>query len=174
MMKRNMKLKSIAVVAVLTIAFTSCSSDSESTTEESDATVETEVASTEAAAEATITVEDAWARTSPMDATVGAAYMNITSSADDALVGASVDTSVAMMTQVHETTTAADGSMGMQEIKSLPLLAGVKTELKPGGYHIMMMKLVKPLVVGETVSITLTFESGSTQIVEVPVLEEAP
>ncbi|NDF67887.1 MAG: copper chaperone PCu(A)C, partial [Actinobacteria bacterium] len=58
--------------------------------------------------------------------------------------------------------------------KSLPLLAGIKTELKPGGYHIMMMKLVKPLVVGETVSITLTFESGSTQVVEVPVLEEAP
>ena len=174
MIRKDMKLKSIAVVAVLTIAFTSCSIDSESTTTESDATVETEVASTEAAARATITVEDAWARTSPMDATVGAAYMNITSSADDALVGASVDTSVAMMTQVHETTTAADGSMGMQEIKSLPLLAGVKTELKPGGYHIMMMKLVKPLVVGETVSITLTFESGSTQVVEVPVLEEAP
>lgn len=171
---KNIKLKTIATVTILTVAFASCSSDSESTTEDSTMTADTEVASTEAAAEATVTVEDAWARTSPMDATVGAAYMNITSSADDALVGAAVDSSVAMMTQVHETTTAADGSMGMQEIESLPLLAGVKTELKPGGYHIMIMKLVKPLVVGETVSITLTFESGSTQVVEVPVLEEAP
>ena len=72
MIRKDMKFKTIAVVAVLTIAFTSCSSNSESTTEESDATVETEVASTEAATEATMTVEDAWARTSPMDATVGA------------------------------------------------------------------------------------------------------
>jgi copper(I)-binding protein len=147
-------IKSIAGVAIAAIAFTGCSSDSDDT--------------------ASITVEDEWARTSPMDSTVGAAYMNITSSADDALVAASVDMSVAMMTQVHETTTAADGSMGMQEIKSLPLLADVKTELKPGGYHIMLMKLAKPLEVGQIVAITLTFESGATQVVDVPVLEEAP
>ena len=147
-------IKSIAGVAIAAIAFTGCSSDSDDT--------------------ASITVEDEWARTSPMDSTVGAAYMNITSSADDALVAASVDMSVAMMTQVHETTTAADGSMGMQEIKSLPLLADVKTELKPGGSHIMLMKLAKPLEVGQIVAITLTFESGATQVVDVPVLEEAP
>jgi copper(I)-binding protein len=170
-MRKEMKLKTFATFAFLTIAFTSCSSES---TTEADATAETEVASTEAVADASMTIEGAWARTSPMDATVGAAYMNITSSADDALVNAAVDSSVAMMTQVHETTMAADGSMGMQEIESLPLPAGVKTELKPGGYHIMIMKLVKPLVVGETISITLTFESGLTQVVEVPVLEEAP
>jgi len=100
--------------------------------------------------------------------------MNITSSVDDTLVGASVDESVAMMTEVHETTTQADGSMGMQEIMSLDLKAGVKTELKPGGYHIMLMKLAKPLVLGENISVTLTFGSGATQVVEVPVLDEAP
>jgi len=162
------KTKALALVAVLTIAVSACSdSDSESTTDGSDA-------ATKSVVESGITVEGSWARNSPMDATVGAAYMNITSSVDDTLVGASVDESVAMMTEVHETTTQADGSMGMQEIKSLDLKAGVKTELKPGGYHIMLMNLAKPLVVGETISVTLTFGSGATQVVEVPVLEEAP
>jgi copper(I)-binding protein len=64
--------------------------------------------------------------------------------------------------------------MGMKEIASLPLLAGIEVELKPGGYHIMMMKLAKPLVVGESIDITLTFESGATQVVTVPVLAEEP
>ena len=169
-------IKTLATVAFLTIAFTGCSSDSDDTaTEETqETTVVTEETTVVTEVPATVTVEDAWARTSPMDSAVGAAYMNITSSTDDALVDASVDMSVAMMTQVHETTTSSDGSMGMHKIESLPLLAGVKTELKPGGFHIMLMKLAKPLVVGETVAITLTFESGSTQVVQVPVLEEAP
>jgi len=162
------KIKTVAVIAIFAIAITACSnSDSESTTDGSDA-------ATKSVVESGITVEGSWARNSPMDATVGAAYMNITSSVDDTLVGASVDESVAMMTEVHETTTQADGSMGMQEIMSLDLKAGVKTELKPGGYHIMLMKLAKPLVLGENISVTLTFGSGATQVVEVPVLDEAP
>jgi len=162
------KIKTVAVIAIFAIAIAACSdNESESTTDGSDA-------STESVVESTITVEGSWARNSPMDATVGAAYMNITSNVDDTLVGASVDESVAMMTEVHETTTQADGSMGMQEIMSLDLEAGVKTELKPGGYHIMLMKLAKPLVLGENISVTLTFGSGATQVVEVPVLDEAP
>jgi copper(I)-binding protein len=109
-----------------------------------------------------------------MESTVGAAYMNITASADDALVGASVDMSVAAMTQVHETTTAADGSMGMQEIASIPMVAGTPLVLESGGFHIMIMELVEPLEVGTSITVTLTFESGATTTVEVPVLNEAP
>jgi copper(I)-binding protein len=46
--------------------------------------------------------------------------------------------------------------------------------LAPGGYHIMLMQLVKPLAVGEIVSVTLTFASGETTIVDAVVSEEAP
>jgi len=79
-----------------------------------------------------------------------------------------------MMTQVHETTTAADGTMGMQEIGSVPLVAGTPLVLEPGGFHIMIMELVAPLKVGTSFTVTLTFESGATTTVEVPVLNEAP
>lgn len=155
------KILLVALVGALSLGASACSSDTESV-------------DTTLPAETTFTVDGAWARTSPMESTVGAAYMNITASADDALVGASVDMSVAMMTQVHETTTAADGSMGMQEIASIPMVAGTPLILEPGGYHIMIMELVAPLEVGTSFTVTLTFESGATTTVEVPVLNEAP
>jgi copper(I)-binding protein len=155
------KILLVALVGALSLGASACSSDTESV-------------DTTLPAETTFTVDGAWARTSPMESTVGAAYMNITASADDALVGASVDSSVAMMTQVHETTTAADGSMGMQEIASIPMVAGTPLVLESGGFHIMIMELVQPLEAGTSITVTLTFESGATTTVDVPVLNEAP
>ena len=155
------KIFLVALVGALSLGASACSSDTESV-------------DTTLPAETKFTVDGAWARTSPMESTVGAAYMNIMASADDALVGASVDSSVAMMTQVHETTTAADGTMGMQEIASVPLVAGTPLALAPGGYHIMIMELVAPLEVGTSITVTLTFASGATTTVDVPVLNEAP
>ena len=157
----------VAAIAALTLIATSCGSSTSSTdTVAPDTTV--------AATETTFTVDGAWARTSPMESTVGVVYMNITPSADDALVGASVDMAIAGMTQVHETTTAADGSMGMQEIASIPMTAGTPLALVSGGFHIMLMELAKPLETGTSIAVTLTFESGATTIVDVPVLTEAP
>ena len=161
------------VIAALTLFATSCGSSTSSTdtvAPETTAAAETTVVVTET----TFTVDGAWARTSPMESTVGVVYMNITPSADDALVGASVDMAIAGMTQVHETTTAADGSMGMQEIASIPMTAGTPLALVSGGFHIMLMKLAKPLETGTSIAVTLTFESGATTIVDVPVLTEAP
>ena len=157
----------VTAIAALTLIATSCGSSTSSTdTVASDTTV--------AVTETTFTVDGAWARTSPMESTVGVVYMNITPSTDDALVGASVDMAIAGMTQVHETTTAADGSMGMQEIASIPMTAGTPLALVSGGFHIMLMKLAKPLETGTSIAVTLTFESGATTIVDVPVLTEAP
>ena len=157
----------VTAIAALTLIATSCGSSTSSTD-----TVAAET--TLVATETTFTVDGAWARTSPMESTVGVVYMNITPSADDALVGASVDMAIAGMTQVHETTTAADGSMGMQEIASIPMTAGTPLALVSGGFHIMLMKLAKPLENGTSIAVTLTFESGATTIVDVPVLTEAP
>jgi hypothetical protein len=157
----------VTTIAALTLFATSCGSSTSSTdTVAPDTTV--------VLTETTFTVDGAWARTSPMESTVGVVYMNITPSADDALVGASVDMAIAGMTQVHETTTAADGSMGMQEIASIPMTAGTPLALVSGGFHIMLMKLAKPLETGTSIAVTLTFESGATTIVDVPVLTEAP
>jgi copper(I)-binding protein len=161
-----MKKLSIALAAVtaLSLGTAACGSSSET----SDTTIA-------AAPDAAVyTVDGAWARISPMEATMGAVYLNVTSTLDDALVGASVSTDIAAMTQVHETTMNADGTMGMQEIASVPMMANTPLALAPGGYHVMLLELVAPLEVGATVSVTLTFASGGTTTVDAIVSEEAP
>jgi copper(I)-binding protein len=97
-----------------------------------------------------------------------AAYMTITNTggAADTLLKAACD--AAMMVQVMETTMVND-VMSMGEIPSIDLPAGAAVELKPGGYHIMLMELSQPLVEGTTITITLEFEKTGKMTVEVPV-----
>jgi copper(I)-binding protein len=131
-----------------------------------------------------ITVSGQWARTSPDATDMGAAYLTINSDTDDSLVSAMVDSSVAAMAEIHEmvpvesemsTESPMDSSaMTMQEVDQIDIVAGTPLELKPGGYHVMLMKLVKPLLTGETFKVTLTFTKAGAVVVDVPVLEDAP
>mgnify|MGYP000140310943 FL=1 len=100
---------------------------------------------------------------------VAGGFMTIanTGEADDRLVAASSD--IAAVMQIH--TMAMDGDvMVMREMPDgLPLPAGETVVLQPGGFHIMFMQLNGPLVEGETVPVTLTFESGAEVAVDLPV-----
>ena len=115
---------------------------------------------------ATVTVDGAWARTSPMMATNGAVYMGLTATVDDRLVAAQVDPGVAAGAEVHETTMDPDsGEMGMGEVDAIELLAGERVALEPGGYHVMLLDLADPLEVGATIEVTLTFaEAGEVAV----------
>jgi copper(I)-binding protein len=177
-----------AGLIVAALALAGCGSDSEGDAA-SDATTTTEASSTtEAAAE--LLLEDVWARQSPMGTTAGAIYLNITSPEDDQLVAASVPTEVAGETQIHETvmaegegdmssTTMAEGDMAegdmetmtMREVDSIELPAGEMVELKPGGYHVMLLDLVAPLEVGDEIELTLTFEKAGDRTVTAEVRE---
>lgn len=56
--------------------------------------------------------------------------------------------------------------MSMREIGSLTLPAGEEVSLEPGGYHIMLIDLAKPIEDGDTVPVTLTFEKAGEIEVE--------
>ena len=124
--------------------------------------------------DAGISIDAQWARTSPNAVTNGAAYLQVTAAEDDALIGASVDSSVAAMAQVHEVVMDADGAMQMQHTPSIPLPGGEAVSLAPGGYHIMLVNLATPLQLGEKFDVTLEFENFGSVVVEVEVMEEAP
>ena len=66
------------------------------------------------------------------------------------------------------------GAMVMRQIMSLPLPAGETVELAPGGYHVMLIGLVDPLEVGETIDVTLTMASGAVRTVTAEVRDTAP
>jgi len=172
-----MKKKSIiAVVASATLVLAACGGDDASTDTSTADTTMTDDTTTagDLTAAGEIVVEGAWARTSPMEATMGAAYMKITSPIDDELVSASVDSAISMETQIHETVENEAGEMAMQEVASIPLVAGEVFELAPGGYHVMLMGLSAPLEVGTSIDITLTMKSGATATVTAEVSEDAP
>jgi copper(I)-binding protein len=109
-----------------------------------------------------------WARASSQ--TMGAAYMTITGyGTADKLVSASVPMTVAMEAQLHRSMMGESGMMSMKQVKSIPVPANGKVLLKPGGYHVMLMKLQKPLVAGNTFRLTLRFEKAGKQVVTVTV-----
>lgn len=66
------------------------------------------------------------------------------------------------------------GAMVMRQIMSLPLPAGETVELAPGGYHVMLIGLVDPLEVGDTIDVTLTMASGAVRTVTAEVRDTAP
>ncbi|MGQ9815951.1 MAG: copper chaperone PCu(A)C [Candidatus Roseilinea sp.] len=104
-----------------------------------------------------------------MDGPVSAAYMVIenTGSADK-LISASAD--VAEVTEIHETKDMGNGMMGMQPLPDgLDIPANGSVTLKPGGYHIMLMKLKQDLTPGQSIRLTLTFQSGKEIALDVPV-----
>ncbi|HUO53565.1 MAG TPA: copper chaperone PCu(A)C [Rhodoblastus sp.] len=118
---------------------------------------------------ASIKIEQPWARATPAGATTGAVYLTIEnkSAAEDRLTSAASD--LAATTQIHEMK-VVDGIMKMREISSgLPVPAGGSVALKPGGYHVMLIDLKKPLKAGEKVALTLTFEKAGKVEVQAPV-----
>ena len=66
------------------------------------------------------------------------------------------------------------GGMTMREVARIPLPAGEAVALEPGGYHVMLLELAAPLTAGQTFPVTLTFEEGGTQEVQVEVRDDAP
>ena len=83
------------------------------------------------------------------------AFMQLKSPADTSLVA--VASPVAKIVEVHEMKMEG-GMMKMRAVDKLALPAGKTVELKPGGYHVMLMDLAQPLKEGDTVPLTLTFE----------------
>ena len=119
---------------------------------------------------AQVAVSDAWVRGTVAGQKATGAFMQLKADADVSLVGAS--SPVAGIVEIHEMKMDA-GVMRMSAIPALPLPAGKAVELKPGGYHVMLMALKAPLKEGDTVPVTLTFKDkdgkASTLLVNAPV-----
>ena len=127
-----------------------------------------------------------WARTSPMETSLGAVYLSISSKDGDELTDVSVDPSIAAMAQIHEmvmapsdtsmsmTSDAPTGEMVMQEVDSVVIDAGGSVDLMPGGYHIMLMELAAPLELGAKFDVTLTCATAGKITVVAEVRDEAP
>ena len=102
-----------------------------------------------------IRVLDPWARATLPGQKVGGVYMEIVSSRDARLVG--VSSPAAGSAEVHSMTMDG-GTMRMRAVEALDLPAGTPVKLAPGGYHVMLFDLKKPLVARQKVPLTLVIE----------------
>ncbi|HEY8977567.1 MAG TPA: copper chaperone PCu(A)C [Burkholderiaceae bacterium] len=113
-----------------------------------------------AAAHAQVAVSDPWVRTTVAQQKTTAAYMTITSLKGGKLVDAS--SPVAASAEVHEMKMDGD-LMQMRAVDALPLPTGQAVELKPNGYHMMLMGLKAPVKAGDVVPIKLVIEDSKGQ-----------
>ena len=123
-----------------------------------------------------VDVKDAWVRTSVQGQKATGAFMKITAKDGAQLVSAS--SPVAGVTEVHEMKMDGD-VMKMRAVPGgLPLPAGKTVELKPGGYHVMLMDLKAALPKDSTIPLTLVFKDAkgvqSKLELKVPVTTAAP
>lgn len=117
-------------------------------------------------------VEDAVAVAIPGGST-GVVYMTLLNPTDTDDTLLRVSTPAARAAEVHETL-EEDGVLRMEAFpEGLPVAAGSRTELAPGGKHVMLMALERELVPGETLELTLHFEQAGVQTLTVPIRESA-
>lgn len=118
------------------------------------------------AALAQTTVQDPWVRATVPQQKATGMFARITSPTAGRIVAAS--SPAAGVVEIHEM--AMDGNvMKMRAVPALELPAGKAVELKPGGFHVMLMDLKQQLEPGETVSVSLVVEraGGQRETVEV-------
>jgi periplasmic copper chaperone A len=111
-------------------------------------------------------IDHPWARATPKGASVAGGYLKITNNGTtpDRLIGGSTD--AAKKFEIHEM--SMDG--GVMKMRELPdglvIPPGATVELKPGSYHVMMTGIAKPLMKGDHVKASLTFEKAGKVEVE--------
>ncbi len=109
-------------------------------------------------AEELVSIDNAWVRSTSAGQNVGAAYMTLTSKQNVTLIKATSD--VTKTVEMHSMS-MHNGIMKMRMLDELPVEAGKPLKLEPGGLHLMLFDLKKPLAAGQYVNFELTFKSGS-------------
>ncbi len=117
-----------------------------------------------------LSIDDVWARTG-QPGQVSAAFMDVKNKgAADKIVSAHCD--CAKATELHDMK-MADGKMLMMQVPAMDVPANGDLKLKPGGYHIMLIGLNRPLAAGETLPIKLKFEKAGEVTVQAQVKDRA-
>lgn len=110
-----------------------------------------------AAAQAQVMVQEPWVRATVAQQNATGAFMRLSSTTGSTLVQA--DSNVAKHVEIHEMAMEND-VMKMRQIPGIALPAGQQVELKPGGYHIMLIDLSQQVREGDYVPLVLTFEGA--------------
>ena len=100
-------------------------------------------------------------RATPPGKMMTAGYASLENVSKDVITITGVSAEVAGHTSLHETRIERDRST-MRPVAKLSIKAGERVSLKPGGLHIMLMKLSEPLTDGQSIDICLELENNDS------------
>ena len=100
-----------------------------------------------------------------------AAYMTIRNGGRQPVQIQALASPLALKSELH-TTEMRNGMMRMRRVDNLQINPGEAVELKPGGYHIMLMGLKQPIAANSAIPITITFNNGVQKTVMAHTVEE--
>jgi copper(I)-binding protein len=113
-------------------------------------------------------IEAPWARASVGTMRPSAAYMVIRNGGDEPERLLRVETPAAGHAELHATVTEGD-MMRMRPAEGLEIPPGGELRLEPGGLHVMLMHLQRPLEEGASLPLTLVFERAGEVTIETPI-----
>lgn len=125
---------------------------------------------TNATSNAPVKVEDAWVRATVPNQHATGVFMRLTSPEAGRLIA--VESDAAKHVEVHEMA-MQDDVMKMRQVPAIALPAGQPVDLKPGGYHVMLIDLARQITPGDHIDVTLIVEDAKQQQHRVPVSVEA-
>ena len=114
-----------------------------------------------------------WIRQAPPGVKVLAAYLSLENLTGAPLSFVAVSSPEFDSVMIHESV-VKDGIESMVPVDRLPIPAKGRVELKPGGYHLMLMQPKKNLFAGDTVTLILTFSDKSELAILAPVRRDPP
>ena len=107
-----------------------------------------------------VTVADQWVKAAETGMT--GLFGTLKNSGTEEMTVISAASPAAGMVELHEVVGPAGSTTMRPKTGGLAIPAGGSHVLAPGGDHIMLMDLKKPLKVGSDVEVTLTFADGTT------------
>lgn len=110
-----------------------------------------------------IVIEQPWSRATPVK--VGGAYMTLRNNGEIADRLIKITSPIAEKAEIHETK-IENGMAMMRPVAGIELKRRAAVQLKPGGLHVMLMGLQRPLKEGERIKLSLTFERAGTIDIE--------
>ncbi|MFI7211297.1 copper chaperone PCu(A)C [Micromonospora maritima] len=157
--RRLLRPAALIAAALLATSVAACGSSDDPTTAAPSSTTASASASAGATA-GVLGIRDPWVKAA--DKGMTAAFGTLVNDGDVDVTITKAATEVSPM-ELHEMT-MKDGKMVMQaKPGGIVIKARSSATLEPGGDHLMLMDLAKPVKAGDELSFTLTFADGRTQ-----------
>ena len=113
-------------------------------------------------AQAELVIEGGWIRAVPPVSTTTAGYFVARNSGDAPLVLEGVSAEIAGAAEMHEMSANDDGTRSMHRLREVEVGAGDSVAFAPGGKHLMLFRLARPLMAGESLPVCLAVRGGDS------------